>query len=133
MMANNFLGGTAFVDSNNNGQFDTNEAYLPNATIELRSSDGSVLIATDTTDNKGAYFFGGLTPGDYRIVNLSASGFVGTSSQALSQLSPVTASTANSINVTLLDVYQPGNPSDRETSKQVSILVHFSLLVYTEA
>ncbi len=40
-MANAFLAGTAFIDSNTNGQLDINEPYLKDAVIELRSADGS--------------------------------------------------------------------------------------------
>ena len=103
LLANNFLAGTAFEDANSNGKLDAPDSYLAGATIELRSSDGSTLIATDVTDAKGAYLFDNLAPGDYQLVNLSADGFYSSSSQAKSKISPVTASTSNSINVTLAD------------------------------
>ncbi len=63
VMANAFLAGTAFIDSNTNGQLDINEPYLKDAVIELRSADGSQLIATKTTNDNGAYRFDNLEPG----------------------------------------------------------------------
>lgn len=102
LMANDFLAGTAFIDANSNGQLDTTESYLAGATIELRSSVGT-LLQTATTDAKGAYQFNGLSPGNYKLVNLSAGGYAPTSTQSLSRLSPVTASTSNTIDVTLTD------------------------------
>ncbi|MDX1928945.1 MAG: SdrD B-like domain-containing protein [Pirellulaceae bacterium] len=102
LMANNFLAGTAFIDTNSNGQLDTTESYLVGATIELRSGAGT-LLQTATTDSKGAYLFSGLSPGNYKLVNLSAAGFAATSTQSQSRISPVTATTSNSIDVTLAD------------------------------
>ena len=120
LMANNFLAGTAFIDTNANGQQDISESYLQGATIELRSSAGA-LLQTATTDAKGAYVFSGLTPGNYKLVNLSVGGFTGTTSQALSRLSPVTASTSNSIDVTLTD------PADLKASIDITAFANSGL------
>ncbi len=105
LMANNFLAGTAFVDTNSNGQLDTTEAYLSGVTIELRQSvaNGNGLISSTVTDSKGAYYFGNLAPGNYQLVNLSKAGFASTASQAISQISPVLGTTANTIDVSLVD------------------------------
>jgi len=114
LMANNFLAGTAFIDSNSNGQLDTTESYLAGATIQLRTADGLTVLAQQVTDAKGAYFFNNVAPGDYKLVNLSASGYVSTASQALSKISPVTGTTFDSINVSLSD------PADLKTSIDIN-------------
>jgi len=100
-MANDFLAGTAFIDTNQNGQLDMDESYLPGATIELRSANGGTLIETKVTDSQGAYVFEQLSPGDYKLVNRSAPDYAGSAAQAISGIGPVTSSTVNSINVTL--------------------------------
>ncbi len=101
VMANDFLAGTAFIDTNNNGQLDIDENYLPGATIELRSADGSTLLATRITDNNGAYTFKDVSPGDYTILNRSADNYASSAAQAITGISTVASTTANSIKVTL--------------------------------
>ncbi len=56
LMANNFLAGTAFIDSNSNGQLDTSEAYLPGAVIQLRTADGLTVLQTTTTGQRETIF-----------------------------------------------------------------------------
>ena len=50
VLANGFLQGFAFIDGNNNNQLDDGELRKVGATIELRSGDGSILLATTATN-----------------------------------------------------------------------------------
>jgi hypothetical protein len=109
-----FLQGTAFVDNNANGVLDYAvdhaDTYKVGTTIQLRSGDGSQLLATTTTDSHGAYLFddsnvsGGLTPGSYRLVEIPPAGFVNEGVQIVSSLYQAQASGPNSIQVTLPSV-----------------------------
>lgn len=108
-----FLQGTAFIDSNLNNRFDAGEAPKIGATIQLRSADGSTLLATTMTNGNGQYRFDstnvdptgdGLQPGAYQIVELPV-GYVSTGTQIIS--GPLYDSTSelapNIIGVTLVD------------------------------
>ncbi|QDV44265.1 Serine-aspartate repeat-containing protein D precursor [Stieleria neptunia] len=132
LLANDFLAGTAFIDSNSNGKLDTTESYLAGATIELRESvaNGNGLIATQVTDAQGGYFFGGLTPGDYQLVNLAASGYNASSSDALSKISPVTGTSTNSINVQLLDPADLTASIDINRYNQLGLFRNFSYNIF---
>ena len=116
VMANDFLAGTAFIDANSNGQFDADESYLPGAKIELRSADGNTLIQSRNTDSNGAYLFTGLTPGDYKIVNRSATNYASSVALPLSKISTISGFNANSIDVTLR------SPTDLQASVDLSQL-----------
>jgi hypothetical protein len=50
------ISGFVYHDANGNGLFDTAEASIPGSSIQLQSSDGTVL-ATTTTDSNGFYQF----------------------------------------------------------------------------
>ena len=105
LLANNFLQGTAFHDNNQNGVLDLEDTYKAGATIELRSADGTTLLAQTTTDANGAYRFDDplvLTPGTtYRLVEIPTPGYVNAGTQILSQLHPATSIGLNTIQVTL--------------------------------
>ncbi|MEO0731255.1 MAG: SdrD B-like domain-containing protein [Bacteroidota bacterium] len=72
------IGSTVFTDPDNDGLFEPGdgETGIDDVTVQLwdPGADGmldgidDVLLATDTTENGGNYFFGGLPPGDYLVV-----------------------------------------------------------------
>ena len=63
------LGGTVFVDRNDNGVFDSSERTLPDVLVTLRGVDinGQSVVRTTRTDSSGNYLFEDLTPGNYRL------------------------------------------------------------------
>src|SRR5438128_1846331 len=92
MLANSFLQGTVFVDANANNQLDPHsEAYIPGATVELRSSNGALLLATTTTDANGIYRFDDVAPGDYQLRQIPTPGFYNSGVQLLSPFNPASA------------------------------------------
>ncbi len=114
VMAGNILSGTAFIDANTNGQFDSGESVLRDATIELRSADGSSLISTQTTGVTGGYLFPDVNAGNYKLVNRSAASYAGSATQILSDASTYSGFTVNTVDVTI------GAPAD------VSVNVNFA-------
>jgi uncharacterized repeat protein (TIGR01451 family) len=68
------IGDLIWLDTNNNGKKDANEPGIANLTVDLMDSTGTTVLATTTTDAKGAYSFTGLMPGSY-IVEIAASNF----------------------------------------------------------
>ncbi|WP_175489232.1 SdrD B-like domain-containing protein, partial [Neolewinella agarilytica] len=60
------VGSTVFNDPNNNGMQDAGETGIPGVVVTLLDDMNNV-IATDTTDSAGDYFFGGLPEGMYQI------------------------------------------------------------------
>jgi gliding motility-associated-like protein/uncharacterized repeat protein (TIGR01451 family) len=70
------ISGTAGVDSNENGLFDTNESTLGNIAVALyREADLNTAIATATTSVNGKFIFDGLTPDNYRVKFTKPSGY----------------------------------------------------------
>ena len=51
------ISGTAFLDTNNNGQNDSGDSPQQNLTVNLYQTGGSVALATTLTDTNGAYTF----------------------------------------------------------------------------
>ena len=64
------IGGTVFVDRNDNGEFDSNEPTLSGVIVTLTGVDitGATVVRSLATDRNGAYLFENLNPGSYRIV-----------------------------------------------------------------
>ncbi|MCH7751269.1 MAG: DUF11 domain-containing protein [Planctomycetes bacterium] len=64
------LGGTVFVDRNDNGVFDSGEATLLGVIITLKGVDvmGAAVVRTTSTAADGSYLFDNLNPGTYRVV-----------------------------------------------------------------
>ncbi len=60
------LGNYVWLDENNDGIQDPTEDGIAGVIVNLLDDAGNV-IATDTTDNTGAYSFTGLMPGDYSV------------------------------------------------------------------
>ncbi|OAV43052.1 hypothetical protein A3850_000410 [Lewinella sp. 4G2] len=60
------VGSTVFQDSDNSGVQDAGEPGVEGIVVTLLDDMGNV-VAMDTTDENGDYFFDGLTPGDYQI------------------------------------------------------------------
>jgi protocatechuate 3,4-dioxygenase beta subunit len=60
------LGDRVWHDENQDGIQDSNEPGVPNVTVTLYDSTGTV-IATTTTDANGNYLFENLTPGSYSV------------------------------------------------------------------
>jgi hypothetical protein len=103
LMAGDFLQGIAFNDANSNGQYDAGDTPLSGAQISLQKpSDGSFVPQSMVTGPDGIYRFTDLAAGAYRLVETPPVGHVNSATQTnLSQLSPVTGSTSNSIDVTI--------------------------------
>ncbi len=64
------IGGTVYVDRNNNGVHDPTERTLANVAVTLKGTDatGTAVVRTTTTDSNGNYLFENLNSGDYRII-----------------------------------------------------------------
>ncbi|MDW8425436.1 MAG: Ig-like domain-containing protein [Meiothermus sp.] len=61
------ISGTLYLDQNNNGAFDpASDTRLPNVSVELVNSGGSV-VATTQSDSSGNYSFTGVAPGTYTV------------------------------------------------------------------
>jgi hypothetical protein len=120
-----FLQGTAYVDVNNDHVLDNGDTYLSGATVILyQGTDTSTPLATAITDGNGAYLFQdsisasltpsdpgvvtsygkpGLNPGQYTLIETPPAGFVNNGTQVFSQLNPMTAVNASTIQATILD------------------------------
>ena len=61
------VGSSVFQDDNGDGIQDAGEEGVEGIIITLLDDEGNV-VAMDTTDMDGNYFFDGLTPGDYELV-----------------------------------------------------------------
>lgn len=106
LSSDGFLQGTAFIDSNANHAIDSADGYLAGATITLYQLGNPTPLASTTTDANGAYLFQNLAPGNYHLVETPPAGYASSFSDASSQLNPVLGTTANSIDVELLDPSQ---------------------------
>lgn len=60
------VGSFVWIDTNDNGKFDTGEAPVPNVPVQILDG-GNNVIASTTTDSNGAYNFTNLSPGTYFI------------------------------------------------------------------
>lgn len=77
--ANASIGDYVWLDANKNGVQDAGEAGIPNVTVQLKNSAGTV-IATTSTSSTGFYLFSGLAAGNYTVtfpVTLSGGSFSG--------------------------------------------------------
>ncbi len=61
------LGDFVWNDTDHDGQQDPGEPGVPDIIVHLYNGNGT-LVATDTTDANGGYFFDDLPPGDYYVV-----------------------------------------------------------------
>ncbi len=63
------LGGSVFVDRNDNGVFDTGERPIADVLVRLKGIDfrGNTVDQQATTASDGSYLFENLTPGNYRL------------------------------------------------------------------
>ena len=61
------VGSTVFQDTDDSGVQDGGEEGIEGIVVTLLDDEG-MIVATDTTDEDGNYFFDGLTPGDYELV-----------------------------------------------------------------
>ena len=68
------IGDRVWNDADADGIQDTAEAGIPDVTVELYDSGGS-LTATTTTGTDGLYAFSNLAPGDYYLVFVAPSGY----------------------------------------------------------
>ncbi|MFM8219108.1 MAG: collagen binding domain-containing protein, partial [Planctomycetaceae bacterium] len=72
------LCGTVYVDLNNNGALDGDEALLAGVVIDLTGTDdrGQSVSLTATTNENGHYEFEGLRPGTYTLTQTQPSGYL---------------------------------------------------------
>jgi protocatechuate 3,4-dioxygenase beta subunit len=63
------ISGSVIVDTNGNSVIDPGDTPLPGALVQLRDLSGNVL-SQFVTDANGAYAFGNLSPGTYRVVHI---------------------------------------------------------------
>lgn len=80
------VGNLVFIDANNNGKRDSNEAPLAGAGVSIINASG-VTIASQTTGSDGKYLFTNLVPGDYRV-QVTAAGFVSSTGKIGSPTGP---------------------------------------------
>lgn len=60
------IGNSVWIDENSDGYQDAGEAGIPNVTVNLYNSAGS-LVGTTITDSHGGYLFDALPTGDYYV------------------------------------------------------------------
>ncbi|MCO6450571.1 MAG: DUF11 domain-containing protein [Caldilineales bacterium] len=61
------VGDLVWSDANSNGVRDPGEPGLPDVTVQLYDSGGTILLATTTTDASGGYLFQGLPDGTFIV------------------------------------------------------------------
>lgn len=71
------LAGFVYVDSDNDGNKDSGESGISGVTLRLLGTDafGRAVDRTTTTNSNGAYSFGDLVPGTYRIAESQPSAY----------------------------------------------------------
>ena len=71
------ISGIVWVDGNNNGQPDTNEATVPGVVVSLEGKDllGRTIESTTITDSKGRYEFVNLPGGTYTVIESQPEAF----------------------------------------------------------
>ncbi len=69
------VGGTVFVDLNNNGVIDSGDTRLAGVTVYLEDSSGNIVDST-TTDSQGNYSFTDLQPGTYAVEEVPPGGYL---------------------------------------------------------
>ncbi len=77
-LAASSLGGTTYIDANNNGLLDAGETRLPGVAVTLTGTDdlGHAVSVSTTTDGTGAYVFNGLRPGTYTVSETQPAGYL---------------------------------------------------------
>jgi len=80
--ASGVISGLAFADTNSNGIFNSGEATLPGISLTLtgKTSQGTPVSTTTTTDAAGAYNFANVLPGTYGISSSGGSTVLGSPS-----------------------------------------------------
>ncbi len=99
------LGGSVFVDRNDNGRRDFGETPIGGVTIDLSGVDdfGDAVDLSTTTDADGNYEFASLAPGDYSIIErqpghlLDGPDYVGTQGGSLPANDIISASLAEGV------------------------------------
>ncbi|MBN1396226.1 MAG: hypothetical protein JW959_14480 [Pirellulales bacterium] len=69
------VSGYVYVDADNDGRFDPEEAGIAGATLVLLDADGQQTGRTTETDAAGYYVFCGLVPGVYRVAEVQPEGY----------------------------------------------------------
>lgn len=91
------LGGTIWLDANQNSALDSGESGIANVAIELLDGTGNPTGQSTTTNGSGAYSFTGLVNGNYRV-RLSSSNFTGAGVLAGLNSSATFADAENNVN-----------------------------------
>src|SRR5216684_6720201 len=80
--ASGVISGLAFADTNSNGIFNSGEATLPGISLTLtgKTSQGTPVSTTTTTDAGGGFNFANVLPGTYGITSTGGSTVLGSPS-----------------------------------------------------
>lgn len=79
-----YIGDYVWKDQNRNGSQDEGESGITGVTVELLAGcSGNTVLSSRTTGNRGAYRFGDLPPGDYRVRVTAPAGLVFTLQNAI--------------------------------------------------
>ena len=98
-----YLAGTVYLNSDGGSTISHSDAYLPGATLNLSIAGQSGIIASTTTDAKGAYLFQGLAPGNYILTEIPPSNDNAVDASYQSQVYPASRLSSTSIAVTVVD------------------------------
>lgn len=74
LLVSGSIGDRVWADRDGDGQQDAEEPGIANVTVRLLSRDGSVVVATTTTDTNGFYIFGDLRPVGYIVEFVTPTG-----------------------------------------------------------
>ena len=115
------VGNYTWMDADQDGVQDSDEAPLPGVTVELLDAQGNpaldsygVPVPAQTTDANGAYLFDNLAPGEYRVKFTQPTGYVFTRALAPGSASGVDSNADAASGLT--DVFSVAGMSAGDTS-----------------
>jgi uncharacterized repeat protein (TIGR01451 family) len=87
------LGGVVYIDFNGNGVREAGEPGLANVSVTILDSVGTAVAVVQTAAD-GSYLVGGLTPGNYRVIETQPSGFTSSTPDSLNVFVPAAGLTS---------------------------------------